>query len=243
LIYDRPSGLWHRKGDKLIIEEVKSVYGPVPVREGDVLLDLGGHIGAASRLLLDKGVAHAVAIEADPANIPILRRNLNGRPATVIWAAVAEKAGRVPFYTRADRGFVGSVLADPPRRRHTVPAVPFSGLLARYRPTIVKADIEFAEYGLPELRALPAFVRVLAMEVHIRFVGIFTVRTMDAAELRARREAATDLIGAIEAQGFGRVMFHEKQVTPKQTRVEGPAAPDDSWLGPMTKCVVAVWER
>jgi FkbM family methyltransferase len=243
LTYDRARRMWHRPGDRLILDEMPGAYGPVPVQPGDVLLDLGAHIGAASRYLMDKGVARTVCIEADPANIPYLRRNLAGRTATILWSAVGEKPGHTLFYTRSDRGFVGSVLADPDRKRVTVPVVPLSGLLAKYRPTIVKADIEFAEYGLPELRALPAFVRVLTMEVHIRFVGIFTGRTMDADELRQRRETATAFIEAVEASGFGRVSFHEKQVTPKQTKVEGPAAPDGSWLGPMTKAVIATWAR
>lgn len=241
---DRASGLWHRPGDRLIIDEVKTVYGTVPVQPGDVLLDLGAHIGAASRLLLDKGVSHTVAVEADPVNVAILKRNLAGKPATIFWAAVGAKPGRTAFYTRPDRGFVGSVLADPSRKRIDVAVLPFAGLLKQYRPTIVKSDIEFAEYGLPELRALPDHVRVLTMEVHIRFVGIFTARTMDADELRTRREAAADLIAAIEAQGFREVWRKDKQVTPKQSAGgQLPAAPDASGLGPMTKCVCATWER
>lgn len=232
-------GLWHRPGDKLIMDEVKTVYGPVPVEPGDVLLDLGAHIGAASRLLLGKGVAHSIAIEADPANIPFLRRNLTKKQATILWAAVGPKTGRTMFYTRSDRGFVGSILEDPDRRKLKVPMISFAALLKQFRPTIVKADIEFAEYGLPELLNLPAFVRVLTMEVHIRYIGIFTGRTMDADELRTRREAAADLIRGIEAQGFVEVYRKDKQAKPG----EPPAAPDASGLGPMTKCVVATWAR
>ena len=242
--YDRASGVWYRLGDRLILQEVPGVYGNVPVRAGDVVLDLGAHIGTASRLFLAKGAARTIAIEADPENIPLLRRNLAGKPATVIWSAVGPTAGRTAFYTRADRSYVGSVLADDQRRRLTVPMVPFEGLLRQYRPTVVKADIEFAEYGLPELRALPSHVRVLAMEVHIRYVGVFTGRTLDADGLRANRERAADLIAAIEAQGFRNTWRKDKQVTPKQEAGgQGPAAPDASGLGPMTKCVCATWIR
>lgn len=236
---DRPSGLWHRAGDKLIIDEVKTVYGPVPVQPGDVLLDLGAHIGAASRLLLDKGIKHTIAVEADPTNIPMLRKNLAGRPASILWAAVGPKTGRTEFYTRADRGFVGSILADPDRVKLTVPMVSLEGLLKQYHPTIVKADIEFAEYGLPALRALPAFVRVVTMEVHVRFIGIFTGRTMGAVELRQRRETAAQFIADIEAQGFREIYRKDKQAKPG----EPPAKPDKSGLEPMTKAIVATWAR
>jgi FkbM family methyltransferase len=241
VIRTAPDGLRHRTSDKLIIEEAPGVYGNVPVESSDVVLDLGAHIGIAARLFLAKGARHVVAVEADPANIPLLRHNLAGarKQATIIPAAVGCYPGRMPFYTRPDRGYVGSILADPDRRKLTVPVVPFSGLLKTYRPTVLKCDIEFSEYELPELLFLPDHVRVIAMEVHIRFIGIFTGRKMDADELRERREAATDLIAAIEAQGF-----REHWRKDKQAKVGEPRAEDDgTGLGPMTKCVCVTWVR
>ena len=243
-LYDRKTKMYHRPGDRLILDEVPGVYGNVPVEPGDVVLDLGGHIGTATRLFLDKGAKHVIVVEADPTNIPYLRRNLARRAVTIIPAAVGAKAGRTPFYIRSDRGYVGSVIADRDRQRIDVPMVSFAGLLKQYKPSIVKADIEFAEYGLPELRKLPNHVRVLTMEVHIRFVGIFTGRKMDSAELTQRREAAADLIAAIQAQGFRQHWRKDKQVTPKQEAGgQGPADPDETGLGPMTKCVCATWVR
>lgn len=242
--YDRASGAWYRRSDKVIIDEVPDVYGNVPVARGDVVLDLGAHIGLASRMFLSKGAGRTIAVEADPANLTLLRRNLRRFPATILPAAVGSKPGRTTFYTRSDRGFVGSTLADPTRRRIDVPVVPLSGLLTEYRPTIVKSDIEFSEYDLPELRALPDHVRTVAMEVHIRFVGIFVGRTMDADELRERRLAAADLIASFEAQGFREHWRKDKQVTAKQATGGQVAAEDDeSGLGPMTKCVCVTWVR
>lgn len=232
-------GIWYRTGDRLIIDEVPGVYGNVPVNPDDVVLDLGAHIGLTSRLFLSKGASKSIAVEADPANLQLLRRNLHGMKAVIIPAVVGPKAGRSLFYTRRDRGYVGSILADPTRRKLSVPMVPLSGLLERYRPTIVKSDIEFSEYELPELRCLPAYVRVLAMEVHIRFIGIFTGRRMDADELRDRRVAAAELIASIESQGF-----REHWRKDKQAKVGEPRAEDDgTGLGPMTKCVCATWVR
>jgi FkbM family methyltransferase len=147
----------------------------LPVRKGDVVLDLGAHIGAASKLFLDKGAARTIAVEANPVNLPILRKNLARRPVTIIPAAVGPKNGRTSFYVRADRGFVGSTLADPARKKITVPMVSLADLLKRFRPTVVKCDIEFGEYDLPELRALPSSVRVVALEVHIRYDGSFGI--------------------------------------------------------------------
>jgi len=122
-------GLVYRTSDKLIIDEVPGVYGNVPVKPTDVVLDLGAHIGITARLMLDKGARSVVCVEADPANIPLLRRNLRKRKAVILPAAVGAKAGRAPFYTRSDRGYVGSILEDPTRKRITVPVLPFGGLL------------------------------------------------------------------------------------------------------------------
>jgi FkbM family methyltransferase len=232
-------GLRYRKGDQLIIGEVPGVYGNVPVEPGDTVLDLGAHVGIASRLFLAKGARRVVCVEADPANVPLLRRNLAGKPAVILPAAVGAAAGRTSFYTRSDRGYVGSILADPDRRRITVPVVPFSGLLARFKPRVVKSDIEFSEYELPEFRFLPDYVRVVAMEVHIRFIGIFTGRRMDADELRERRETAGDFMAAMEAQGFREHWRKDKQAKVGEPR----AAEDRSGLGPMTKCVCVTWVR
>jgi FkbM family methyltransferase len=238
MLRDANTGIFYRKGDRLILEEGPGVYGNVPVNAGDVVLDLGAHIGTASRIFLDKGAAGTIAVEADPVNIPYLRRNLAGWRSVIIPAAVGAKAGRADFYTRADRGYVGSLLPDKGRKRMAVAMVPLAGLLKQYRPAILKCDIEFGEYQLPELRSLPDFVRVIAMEVHVRFIGIFN-RGMDPAELRERREAAGDLIAAIEAQGF--VEHWRKD---KQAKEGEPAAePDRSGLGPMTKCVCVTWVR
>jgi len=232
-------GLVYRTSDKLIIDEVPGVCGNVPVSKSDVVLDLGAHSGITARLMLAKGAKSVIAVEADPANLPLLRRNLKGKRAIIMPVAVGAKPGRMPFYTRSDRGYVGSILEDPTRKRITVPVLPFGGLLRQFRPTIVKSDIEFSEYELPEMRALPDHVRVVAMEVHIRFIGIFAGRTMDAAELKERRERAADLMRGFEAQGF-----REHWRKDKQAKVgEPPAEEDASGLGPMTKCVCVTYVR
>jgi len=236
--YDGATQMWHRRGDRLILDEVPDVYGNVPIEKGDVILDLGAHIGTTSRLFLSKGARHSIAVEADPVNVMLLRRNLHGLSATILPAAVGAKAGRMPFYTRADRGFVGSIIPDEGRKRVIVPVVAFADLLDTYRPSVVKADIEFSEYGLPELRALPDFVRIVAMEVHIRYVGIFTGRVIDADELLERRSAAADLIAAIDAQGFVQTWRKDKQARPDQI-----AADDELPLGAMTKCACITWVR
>lgn len=232
-----PEGLWYRPADKVIVDEVRVIYDPIPVRPDDVLLDLGAHIGATSHMVLRKGAKQAIAVEADPENVRMLRRNVP--KATIIWAAVAASSGHVPFYVRRDRSYLGSLMPDEGRSRILVQMVPFASLLAKYRPTIVKCDIEFGEWSLqPELRALPDQVRVLAMEIHIRYAGIFA-REQPVDSITRHRRDAVGLIGAIEAQGFREVRRKDKQAKP----VFPPAPDDDTGLNPMTKAVDAVWVR
>ena len=231
---DAATGLYHRRTDTLILRE--GVYDNVPIEPDDVVLDLGAHIGSASWLFLEKGARQAICIEADPENMPLLKRNLRGRRATILWAAVAEKAGNADFYTRADRRYVGSLTPDEGRKRVRVATVPFAGLLKQFRPTVVKCDIEFGEYGLPW--TLPDHVRTVAMEVHIRYAGVFN-RIITTDELRENRERASDLMASIEAQGFREHWRKDKQAKPGEPR----AGADRSSLGPMTKCVCVTWVR
>lgn len=237
---DPVSTLWYRPRvmDRFIIEEVRQVYDQVPVQDGDVALDLGAHIGAASRLMLARGAAKVVAVEPDPDNVAVLRRNLEGHPAEVIAAAVGPSTGSTSLYSRADRPFLNTTLADEPgRSATTVPMVALADLLDEHRPSIVKCDIEFGEYRLPELLRLPAFVRVLAMEVHVRIDLVLHRAAMTLEGLLVWRAAAAELMSAIESQGFRAISRHEKQA------VAPPSADDTTGLLPMTKSIDATWVR
>lgn len=240
MILDPSSGLWHRPAanDLFIVEEVRGVYDALPVEPGDVLLDLGAHIGATSRLALERGAAKVIAVEPDPANVAVLRRNLEGQAAEVVAAAVGPKAGSIRLHAQPERPYLSSTLAGEPGRTSVrVPVVALSALLATHRPSIVKCDIEFGEYALPELRALPAFVRVLAVEIHVRLDLVFRYVRQTSRELRQRRRAAADLIRAIEAQGFRAVRRRDKQAR------HGSRIEDSTGLAPMTKSIDAIWAR
>lgn len=230
------NGLFHRPADSVIVREVKATYSDVPVKRGDVVLDLGANIGAASRLLLDKGAGKVIVVEPDPTSLILAQRNLRKRPAVIIHAAVGEKPGRVKIHIRPGRPHLTSTISDAGRHAVVVPMVTLGALLEQYRPAIVKCDIEFGEYDLPELGYLPDFVRVLTMEVHIRYDLVFANRTQTEDELRAQRQKAADLIASVEAQGFRRLRWSEKAAK------TGPIK-DETGLKPLTKSVDAIWSR
>jgi FkbM family methyltransferase len=222
--------LLQRARDRVIVQEVKTTYAKVPIRPGDVVLDLGANIGAAALLMLEKGAAKVIGVEPDPTNLALARRNLPKRKATLIWAAVGSKPGRTTFWLRPDKPYLSSRMRDDGRVPLKVPMVTLGGLLAHYKPSVVKCDIEFGEYDLPELRDLPKFVRALALEVHVRHDLVLKNGTGN------QREDAASLIAAIEAQGFRQVWRRDKQAK------AGPVK-DETGLGPLVRSVDAIWER
>lgn len=221
-------GLWVRPGlgDITIAREARGTHAGLPVRRGDVVLDIGAHIGVVSRLAEERG-ARVIAVEADPGTVEVLRRNV--RPSTeVIWAAVGPDR---PFRANAQRPFLSGATGE----LVDVPTVTLGTLLEAFRPTVVKCDIEFGEYDLPELRSLLG-VRVVAMEVHVRR-DMVTRRPVSEDEVRRDRQRAAALVRDIELQGFRRTSWVERQAkTP-------PAVEDDTGLLPMTKAIDARWEQ
>jgi len=239
LVMDESSGLWHRpsSSDMKIIREVASAYRELPFEDGDVFLDLGAHIGAASKLALVRGAAKVIAVEPDPSNIAILRRNLDGYPARIIEAVVGDKAGSATLYAHAAKPHLSSTLSNEVGRNAIeVPVVALGALLTRYRPTVVKCDIEFDEYGLTRIEKLSPTVRVLAIEIHVRYDLVFDTVRQSGAELTARRVAALEMVAAVEAQGFKRVAYHVKEYPAQR-------ANDNSGLPPDTASIEGIWER
>lgn len=226
-----------RPSDQVIVDEVRETYGAVAVQPGDTVLDLGAHIGAASLLFLERGAARVVAVEPDPANVEQLRANVAGRPVEIIEAAVGPKAGATDLYAHPARGYLSTTLAsDVGRVGVRVRVVAFGDLLAEHRPAIVKCDIEFGEYALDQLWDLPPFVRVLALELHLRFDLIYDERRETPAELLARRRHAAGLRMSLQRQGFT-----VDRLTTKLGSV--PGIDDSTGFDPLARSVDGVWVR
>jgi FkbM family methyltransferase len=223
-----------RPVDRIIVNEVQKTYADLRIYQGDVVLDLGANIGAASRLFLDRGAAYVMAVEPDPSNVALLRRNLYDRPAIIFSAAVGPKAGHQAFHLHRTKPYLGSSISDRGRRTIRVPVVAFSDLLTRYQPHVVKCDIEFGEYQLDW--TLPNFVHSVALEVHIRYDLVFSTRRQTDAQLREQRVAAAGLFHTLENQGFSLLSSRIKMA--KDRPIE-----DETGLDPLAKSVDAIWSR
>jgi FkbM family methyltransferase len=164
--------------------EVRSIVRLLDPHPGDVVLDVGGHIGALSRLCLKAG-ARVIAVEPEPGNLAVLRLNVGrltkemvGPPGGIPSAEVVQGAltddpallanGSVPLYLRGKTHTGLHTLVPTPRPNGTVivPVFSFTAALWHYLPTILKVDIEGGEWSC-QWENLPTCVRALHLEMHM----------------------------------------------------------------------------
>jgi FkbM family methyltransferase len=174
-----PAGFRYRPIDKFVVEEVfvGRVYKRLTPRPIDGVLDLGAHVGAFTSWIAPH-VDHVVAVEMIPETARYLHLNVDGiAHVDVVEAAVVVDgiAGYATAYTRG-RGnpmsaFSGFSERQPRAGDHAyqVSAVSLPWLLQEWKPSIVKFDIETAEYSVitPNARLLAETgVRELIGELH-----------------------------------------------------------------------------
>ena len=118
------------------------------VQPGDLVLDLGAHIGTFALPAAAAGCA-VLAVEASSANAALLRASTSAnrfRDLRVVTAAVGDRPGTVDFCSRGPWGHVATAAVDLPRR--PVLAVTVDELLTEMAlpaPSFVKMDIEGSE--------------------------------------------------------------------------------------------------
>jgi len=133
-------------------------YRPLLPLSPAAIVDAGANIGLAAVFLhgLFPG-ARMVCVEPDPANLPLLRRNLeqNGVPHVVVEAALGRGEGRAEFRVHraaseySSRG--STVFADREYRRITVATTTLDAVLVAAgmeRAELLKIDIEGGEFDV-----------------------------------------------------------------------------------------------
>lgn len=167
------------KEEEWTIQE-QSYYDKVNVQPGDLVLDIGAHIGCSARWFLARGARHVVCYEAMPNNVEILQRNAVGLPITVDGRAIiAGDENLLTMYTPNTKfSTVHSHINKKGRVATLVPAVKFSTVVEHFKPDVLKMDTEGGELTLVEQFAnIHQWVRSVAMEVHY---------TIDGSHERAR---------------------------------------------------------
>jgi len=147
--------------------------------DGEVVLDCGAHIGCFTRKAL-KVAKHVISVEPDPGNYSVLEINANRdifgvykSTSTLINRAVVNKEDsedQCYLYTTAD-GFHSGIFSTVMKRgeRPVIPvkSIVWEDLLEKYKPSVVKVDVEGAEYNWLDGTKLPKFVKQVSMEVHL----------------------------------------------------------------------------
>ena len=177
------------------------------VSQGDVVLDVGAHIGTFTLAAAAAG-CQVLAIEASPVNTDLLRRSVhrNGfHDVRVASAAVSDEPGTVQFCPIGPWGTVTNGRASALARE--VPAVTIDELLfelAMPTPTFVKMDIEGSE-----IKALRGMTHLLGLEDAPALLLESNGHTLNLLGV-----TPAELLAEIEAFGYTAYMVDGRRLVP-----------------------------
>jgi FkbM family methyltransferase len=143
-----------RELDLLTLEQaVGDIYeqGPVAVRDSDVVLDVGAHLGTFTRIALQRGARLVIAVEPNPVNAACFERTFeeeiaNGR-VRLVQAAAWHSPGSLQFEL-GNASQTGHVAGAQSGSAMTVRAVALDDMIDELkldRVDFIKMDIEGAE--------------------------------------------------------------------------------------------------
>ena len=197
--------------DILMIWEIwrAKVYDDVriPIGEGDIVVDMGAHIGAfAVRAARLAHHGQVYAYEASAKNYALLTENrqLNGlKNLHIENCAVSDRCGVMPLYTPAGNSILGSLLQETSSFKEMVQAKTFSAIIAEHaleQIDFLKVDVEGSEFDIlfDCSDETLAKIRHLVIEYH-DFVGY--------------KRSHLDLVNLLNLHGFRVVV--EKGIFPQ----------------------------
>jgi len=172
IVYNARNGYWVREDtfDRRMISDSLNHYEGFGALEGKTVLDLGGNCGGFTRMALLAGAKQVISLEPCPHNHQILC--INAPEATNLNAAVTDgTTGTTTFYYTDSRRSSSSSSINIRRNssdlKITVAAYNVNELLEKYKPDIMKMDIEGKEYDiLDAMGEVPDYVRQFAVEFH-----------------------------------------------------------------------------
>lgn len=165
---------WMPAGNRWILpfnlaEQARDIYqtgGEWGIRQGDIVVDCGAHVGSFTHLALARGAAKVIAVEPSPRNVECLRRNFaaeiaDGRVVVYPKGVWHREELLVLRQTEANSAADTVVMEQPGARQgETVPLTTVDLLAAELgleRIDYIKMDIEGAE--LPALQGAKASLR------------------------------------------------------------------------------------
>ncbi len=155
--------------DSYVVNEIQRSYGMLDVK-GKVVFDIGANIGAFTVWASKQGADLVVAFEPEPYNFEMLQLNvfeLKSYATHKIALTTGDDANVVLWIAPSGKNPGNSSLIQ---RRGRTPVEVATGnfyfMLERYKPEVIKMDVEGAEFDLLEY-GLPDYVKQIAMEIHL----------------------------------------------------------------------------
>jgi FkbM family methyltransferase len=166
------------------IKDCMKVTGPADIREGELVMDIGAHVGGFSLMASRLRGARVVAFECAPDTYEILKLNSDGEKILPFQQAVIGGTDvTIDLYLSKNHLGEGSCMPStvPTARRDKiqVTAVNFTDTLWAYKPDVLKIDVEGAEFYY-DYKVLPQNLRSICIEFH--FFKDKKVASVEAAE-------------------------------------------------------------
>lgn len=190
-------------------------YKQLKLRDSDIILDIGGHIGTFSVPLARKA-QKIVAVEMDLSNYALLEANVRFYKNIISLnkAVVSNESSdvQVQYYKAAKNSGAHSMHVK--RRRgvpYTAETIKIGELLSVYKPTIIKCDIEGAEYDIftPEL-CIPDCVKQIIIEFHFGRKEFRPLANTVIANLCSQGFTSSDTSDMSENKNWTRVIYFER---------------------------------
>jgi FkbM family methyltransferase len=150
-----------------IIEEVKDTYfRDIKYTKKDIVFDIGANIGAFTYLVAQK-VKKVYSFEPEKNNFKFLKLNSHFDNVKIFNNAVTNKDGEIKLFF--DQGNIGGhsifnnnqILGNPVK----VKTLDLQKLIDKYKPTILKIDVEGSEYLFQNINFKK--VKKIYMEFHL----------------------------------------------------------------------------
>lgn len=166
-----------RKGnncDRKMVKESYDNYSHFDLNENDIVLDLGANIGGFVNLCAEANVKKYIGYEPDNENFKVLSENVKKlKNFEIIRSAVSARPEKELVFLQTSSGnkdCSGSICRKPRKNliEQVVPNTTFDEVFESVRPSIVKMDIEGAEYEwfLNNKGVLPDYIRQISFEIH-----------------------------------------------------------------------------
>jgi FkbM family methyltransferase len=151
---------------------IKEGYGDYPTIDftDKVVFDCGANIGSFSARAMRHGAKSIIAYEPEEFNFAVLEENIGKNPiVNLIRAALINSdEPTISFYLGKSKNSACSGTTNPSKRKIelVVPAINFYSEVEKYKPSVIKLDIEGGEYKILMDYVFPDYVKEVAVELH-----------------------------------------------------------------------------